>query len=132
MAGGVLVFRREGLLLRHIVVESLREEPIAKISLFPLGRSGELRQSDGSRFSFRNKGPLQWIDAGGNVVARIDDGSESEGDGTVTELSAFGKTIPLVLVFAGWYLRVTLRHHLDAGSLTVTPESLVRKPLGAH
>ena len=129
MAGGVFVFRRKGLFLQQIVVENLREETIAKISLNPLNRSGELRQPDGSRYSFRVKGGLQWIDAGGRIMARIENVNGVEG--SVTEYSSFEKSLPLVLVFAGWYLRVTLRRDRTAGSLPIVPDTLVRKPLGA-
>lgn len=129
MAGGVLVFRRIGLFLRQIVVENLREEPIAKLSLNPLTRSGELRQPDGGRYSFRVKGDVQWIDADGRILARIENVNGVEG--TVTESSSFGKSLPLILVFAGWYLRVTLRHDRTAGSFPIAPKTLVRKPLGA-
>jgi hypothetical protein len=132
MAGGVLVFRREGLLLRRVVIENLREEPIAKISLNPVTRTGELRQPDGTRYSFRIKGTLQWSDAAGNPLARIDDATGIGGIGTVTETSSIGKALPLTLVFAGWYLRITMRRDRAAGSIPIAQDTLVRKPLGAH
>lgn len=131
MAGGVIVFRKEGILLRRVVLENLREEQVAKISLNPVTRSGEYRQPDGTRYSFRMHGTLQWSDAEGRILARIDDATGIGGIGTVTESSSMGKALPLTLVFAGWYLRVTMKRDRAFGSRPFAQESLVRKPVGA-
>jgi hypothetical protein len=98
MAGGVMVFRREGILRRRIVIETLREEPIARISLLPLAASGELRHTDGNQYRFTTRGGFEWSDASGRVLA--------------------GDALPLVLVFAEWYLHVTLRHEQDPAPKT--------------
>ena len=121
MAGGVMVFRREGILRRRIVIETLREELVARISHLPLATSGDLRHADGSHYRFTTKGGVEWSDAGGKVVARIDETTGQDGATVLMKLTPTDGPLPLVLIFAGWYLYVTLRHDEGTTPVTVAP-----------
>ncbi|MEW6509862.1 MAG: hypothetical protein AB1428_02765 [Bacteroidota bacterium] len=102
MAGGVMVFRRKGLLHRHFVIENLREEAVASISLFARGNSGELQHPSGATYAFGFDEALEWSDEQGRILARV--GESDLGGGFVTEESTLGQPLPLLLAFAGWYL----------------------------
>ena len=119
IAGGVMVFRREGILRRRIVIETLREELVARISHLSLATSGELRHADGSHFRYTTKGGVEWSDAEGKVVARIDQMAGEEGGSVLMEMTPAEGPFPLVLIFAGWYLYVTRRHDVETPPVTV-------------
>lgn len=104
-AGRVFVLRKAGLLRQCVVVETLTKKTIAKISLPSLAKSGQLRLSQGESYSFALDGSLEWTDSRGRFLARLAPAAEN---GQVTENSTEQFQVPLLLLFAGWYLHRTL------------------------
>lgn len=117
-AGRVLVLRKAGLLRQHVIVETLTKKTIARISLPSLAKSGQLRLSGGGSYSFALDGSLEWTDSRGRFLARV---AHASGNGEVTENSTEEFPVPLLLLFAGWYLHRTIGRyespHPGSGSL---------------
>jgi hypothetical protein len=121
-----MIFRREGLLRQHVVIENLREETLARITLSPRDRSGTLKLPGGDVYSFGIDGVLEWLDEGGRSLARI--GESDVGGGFVADLSASDDPLPLMLAFAGWYLYRTVPRHETAPATPRRAEPTIISP----
>jgi len=114
--GKILVFRKKGILRKRVVVETIAEKEIARASLSLFGTSGLLRIRAGEQFRFEARDHLDWLDGKGNHLARISHKPESSLEGGFVENQGYDGTIPLILLFLGWYIHCCLfRRRMGSG-----------------
>ena len=106
--GKILVFRKKGILRQRVVVETIAEKEIARASLSMFGTSGVLRIRTGEQFRFEARTHLDWLDGNGNHLARITHKLQSVLEGGYVENQGYDGTIPLILLFLGWYIHCCL------------------------
>jgi hypothetical protein len=77
--GQLLVLKRRGYFRPVVILETVAEKEIARLSLDFLGRRGSLHTVDGKKFSFRLSGKVDWRTAQGDFLgmAKVTVGEEN-------------------------------------------------------
>jgi hypothetical protein len=69
--GELLVLRKRGYFRQILILETLGEEEVARLSFGPLGRRGNLQTTDGRRFVFSISGDVDWRTPRGEFSGRV-------------------------------------------------------------
>jgi hypothetical protein len=83
LLGQLLVMKKRGYLRQTVVLETVAEQEVARLSLDRLKRRGSLQRADGKRFDFRILGKLDWRSPRGGFVGmatHLPDREELEGE----------------------------------------------------
>jgi|WetSurMetagenome_2_1015567.scaffolds.fasta_scaffold221422_2 hypothetical protein len=84
--GQLLVLRKRGYFRQTLVLETVAEEEIARFSLGPLRRRGNLQTIDGKKLVFRISGRVDWHTAHGEFSGRVSTlPGQATGDGEIRQ-----------------------------------------------
>jgi hypothetical protein len=107
--GGILVVRRRGVFRQSVVLESVGERLVARVSFTGSTATGVLRFTDGRSFLFDVGEGVKWSTADGKSVIAISDRVQSINVQQNSGLDSVDGECLHILLLLGLYLRVESR-----------------------